>query len=140
MLTEILGVGNLVKDVLGKVIPDPNAAAEAEKQIMNIMHENNKAQLAVNAQEAKHKSIFVAGWRPAVGWVLALAIAFMYLIKPIATALLFGFGMTEEAKLIESIELDTGILMTLLGSMLGIGTMRSYDKVKGVDSATKIGK
>ena len=140
MLTEILGVGNLVKDVLGKVIPDPNAAAEAEKQIMNIMHENNKAQLAVNAQEAKHKSIFVAGWRPAVGWVLALAIAFMYLIKPIATALLFGFGMTEEAKLIESIELDTGILMTLLGSMLGIGTMRSYDKVKGVDSASKIGK
>ena len=140
MLTEILGVGNLVKDVLGKVIPDPNAAAEAEKQIMNIMHENNKAQLAVNAQEAKHKSIFVAGWRPAVGWVLALAIAFMYLIKPIATAILFGFGMTEEAKLIESIELDTGILMTLLGSMLGIGTMRSYDKVKGVDSASKIGK
>ena len=140
MITEILGVGNLVKDVLGKVIPDPNAAANAEKQIMAIMADNAKAQLAVNAEEAKHKSIFVAGWRPAVGWVLALAIAFMYVIKPIASAILIAFGMVVEGELINAIHLDTGVLMTLLGSMLGIGGMRSFDKIKGVDSATKIGK
>ena len=137
MLTELLGAGKLISGVLDKVIPDPNAKADAEKQIMNIMADNAKAQMEVNKVEASHKSIFVAGWRPAVGWVLASSIAFMYLIKPIASTILFGFGMTEEAKLIQSIELDTGVLMTLLGSMLGIGGMRSFDKVKGVDSAKR---
>ena len=137
MLTEILGVGNLVKDVIKQVVPDPNAAAKAEQQIMAIMADNAKAQIGVNTQEAKHKSIFVAGWRPFIGWVLGVGIGFMYVVKPIAATLLFGFGFAEEGKLIQSIELDVGTLMTLLGGMLGLGGMRSYDKIKGVDTAVK---
>ena len=104
---------------------------------MAIMADNAKAQIAVNTQEAKHRSIFVAGWRPFLGWVLGSGIAFMYLVKPIAATLLFGFGYSNEATLINTIQLDTGVLMTLLTGMLGLGGMRSFDKIKGVDTAVK---
>ena len=135
MITDIIKLGGTLTGIIDKFVPDPDAANKLKSEMQNAIADNNMAQMEVNKVEAAHRSIFVAGWRPAVGWVLASSIAFMYLIKPIATTILFGFGMAEEAKLIQSIELDTGILMTLLGSMLGIGGMRSFDKIKGVDSA-----
>ena len=98
-------------------------ATLAEKQ----HHEQVMGQLEVNKAEAAHKSLFVAGWRPAVGWVCALGMASHFLIVPFANFAMAMAGMPDQLPLIE---LDT--MMPVLMGMLGLGAMRSYEKTKGV--------
>ncbi len=85
-----------------------------------------KGQLAINVEEAKSPNIFVSGWRPAVGWVCVLAYAFNYLIMPLANWLV-KFGDVNAPAIVA---LDTGELTTLLFGMLGIGTLRTVEKLK----------
>ena len=74
----------------------------------------------VNAMEAQHRSVFVAGWRPACGWVCALTLFFHYIVFPFITT----YTMYDVP------ELDTSFLNTLLMGMLGLGGMRTYEKLK----------
>ena len=132
MITDIIKLGSTIGGIIDKFVTDPNQAGELKKQMQDALADNAKAQLEVNKVEAAHRSIFVAGWRPMVGWVLALALAFMYLIKPIVSTALIAFGQVEAGNLINAVELDTGVLMTLLTGMLGFGGFRSIEKIKGI--------
>ena len=99
-------------------------ATLAEKQA----HEAAIAQVEVNKQEAQHRSIFVAGWRPFTGWVTAFALAYHFIIAPFilfATAIA-GIEIPE----LPSFDMET--LTTILLGMLGLGGLRSFEKFKGL--------
>lgn len=82
-----------------------------------------QGQMAINAKEAGHKSVFVAGWRPFVGWVCGFGLLYVSLVEPIArfTATMFGYDGDFPV-------IDTSLTMQVLLGMLGIAGMRSYDK------------
>ena len=89
-----------------------------------------KGQLEVNKVEAASKSMFVAGWRPAVGWVSVLGMASNYILIPFSN---FGLALAKSDVVIPLI--DTSTMMPVLMGMLGLGAMRSVDKVQGVSRA-----
>ena len=138
-------LGDLLKGVIGpvvdgflKFIPDKNARAEAKEQMESQMLIGLtglvQGQLAINAKEAEHGSIFVAGWRPFIGWTCGFGIAWQFIIQPLLTwivtvALIFAAPAIALPPLPI---LDTGPLMTLILGMLGLGGLRTYEKRLGV--------
>jgi hypothetical protein len=138
---DISGFGSLF-DFAGKVVdklfPDPQKAAEAKIELFKLQQTGelaklaaetdlSKGQLAVNVEEAKSQSIFVAGWRPFVGWVGGAGLAYSVLLEPIARFVAqVGFGYHSGFPVI-----DTTITMQILFGLLGLGAMRSYDKKNG---------
>ena len=95
-------------------------------------------QMEVNREEAKHASVFVAGWRPAVGWVGVLGLLYQFVLYPL---MIWGWAMFQAwgwvpAEMRPPPLLDVEALIVLLGAILGIGAARTVEKVKGV-SQTK---
>ena len=88
-------------------------------------HEIAKAQIEVNKEEAKSRSWWIAGWRPATGWICALAMGYHFIIQPLLIFFLALFGMKMD---LPSFDMDT--LMTVLLGMLGLGTLRTVEKSK----------
>jgi hypothetical protein len=111
-----------VGTVIDRVIPDKNhaerARQEIEKAILDNAHQINLAQIEVNKQEAQG-NWFQRGWRPATGWVCVLGFMVNFLVSPIAS----GFG-------IDIPQADTSTMLPVLMGMLGLGGLRSYEKVK----------
>ena len=99
-------------------------ATMAEKQ----MHEQVMGQLEVNKAEAQHRSIFVAGWRPFIGWTCGIALMAHFVLFP-ATDFAVAY-MGYEVPPMPAFDMDS--LMTVLLGMLGLGGMRSFEKFKGV--------
>lgn len=117
----ILGdVISAVKDIVSEVVVDKDKKNDILARIDERYHQEMMGQIEVNKVEAAHGSIFVAGWRPAIGWGCGLALVYNTLVAPA-----FNLGVT-----------DLGFLQTVLLGMLGIGGMRTYEKVKGVATAT----
>lgn len=121
-----------------RIFPDPKAAAEAKVQIMEMAQRGELAQLdadlkmatgqmEVNKVEAGHQSLFVAGWRPAIGWVCGAAFAFKFVVGPSVAVLMAALGHP-----IVLPEFDFSEMSTILLGMLGLGTLRTVEKVKGV--------
>lgn len=132
-------IGDLLKGAIGpivdgflKFIPDKNARAEAkeqmETQMLAAMTSLVQGQLAINQKEAEHGSIFVAGWRPAIGWICGIALGWNYIVQPIISWAVFAYGLD----LADAPRLDTGELTTILLGMLGLGGLRTYEKRLGV--------
>ena len=109
------------KDVKNKLAHDLSTMAERHAQ------ELAKGQMEINKTEAAHKSLFVAGWRPAIGWICGLGMASNFLLIPIAN---FVLALTGSAIVVPL--LDTGEMMPVLMGMLGLGAMRTYEKKQGV--------
>ena len=86
-----------------------------------------KGQIEVNKAEAAHTSMFVAGWRPAVGWCCVLGMTGNFMVIPFTN---FVLALLEIEVVIPLIDLET--MMPVLMGMLGLGAMRSYEKTKGV--------
>ena len=122
---------NPVTKLLDKVIEDKDQknAIAFELSTMAEKHaqELAKGQLDVNKVEAAHKNLFVAGWRPAVGWVCCLGMAGNFLIIPLANFALALSGSPITIPLIETSE-----MMPVLMGMLGLGAMRTVEKTKNV--------
>jgi hypothetical protein len=120
-----------VSALLSRVIPDKSErdklaheiATMAEKQA----HDQIMAQVEVNKQEAAHKSLFVAGWRPFIGWTCGVAMAFNYVGVPLVetVSVLYGTPLVINP-------LDLATMMPVLLGMLGLGGMRTYEKRVGV--------
>ena len=86
-----------------------------------------KGQIEVNKAEAAHKSLFVAGWRPAIGWVCVLGMAGNFITIPITNVILELMGSSVTVPLIPTAE-----MMPILMGMLGLGAMRKVEKTKNV--------
>jgi len=87
-----------------------------------------KGQLDINKAEASHRSIFVAGWRPFVGWTCGVALAWHFVLAPF---IIFGSAYAG-IELPELPQFDMSSLLTVLMGMLGLGGLRSFEKVKGL--------
>lgn len=139
MLPGLLG-GPLAKvaekglDILGRYIPDPQAAEKAKRELLETLQASDLAQLEVNREEARHGSVFVAGWRPAVGWVCACVLATYYIPFALVSITVWGYVTFKTGAIQPRPEIGMADVIGLLGSMLGIGAMRSYEKVYGVES------
>jgi len=128
-LGPLLEVG---KTLLDRFVPDPEKRREAEaeflKQAMDGELKQVIAQLEINAKEAVHPSIWVAGWRPFVGWVGGLGLLYATIGQPVITwvGLIQGWPAPPT--------LDTDLLWVVLSGMLGIGGLRTFEKTRGVAS------
>jgi hypothetical protein len=112
----------------GEAPLDPNKRAELVAQAAQIESQLVLAQIAVNQAEAASPSLFKGGWRPAVGWVCVLGLAYSFLVQPVLPWIM---SVCKAAPVPVLPGLDTSTLMTLLLGMLGLGGMRSYDKQTG---------
>ena len=149
MISSIIDVGITLID---KLFPDKDKA-ELEKQklrnlndaaaiaakvkeleaIYELALQTDKNQTTINKAEAKRDSLFIAGWRPFIGWICGIAVAFNFLLTPIINQLLtvlYNYGSIEKLTLITS--LDMSELWTVLLGMLGLGGLRTYEKLKHV--------
>ena len=86
------------------------------------------AQIKVNAAEAASGSLFKGGWRPCVGWLCAIAFGYHFVLQPVIIFVVALVGI----EIPELPEFDMGTLLTVLGGMLGIGGLRTYEKQKGL--------
>lgn len=122
-----------ITDLVGEIVVDKDKRNEINLQIAEIAdradqryHEELIAQTEVNKIEAQHASVFVAGWRPFIGWTGGVGIAYTFVLAPFIEFVARAAGYTQEMPMP-----DAGQLMTLVTAMLGVGAMRSYDKMKG---------
>jgi hypothetical protein len=124
-LTGIGSVADLANTVIGRIWPDKT---EQEKAQLAAAVTLVQGQLQVNQAEASNPSVFVAGWRPFIGWVCGAALVYHYILRPMVPwlFLLFGKPMPPIPPL------DMGDLITILLGMLGLGGLRTYEKKQGV--------
>ena len=129
MLQALIGP---VTGLLDKFIEDKDQKAQLAHDLATMAQrhaqELSKGQLEINAAEAKHRNIFVAGWRPFIGWTCGVALAWHFVISPFV---IFGASMAG-VELPELPEFDMGSLMTVLMGMLGLGGLRTFEKAKGL--------
>ena len=119
---------SLREAITGKKIEDPAEQAKMMIALDQLEAKLKMAQMDVNKTEAQHKSIFVAGWRPFIGWISGSALAYNYIVQPLLFVWLSAAGISVEMP-----QLDIGTLMMLMGGMLGFGAFRTFEKVKGVE-------
>lgn len=119
-----------VTTLLDKFIPDADEKAKIAHELATMGEKHAQelalAQIEVNKAEAASGSIFKGGWRPAVGWVCASAFAYHFVLQPI---LIFVVALTG-TQLPTLPEFDMSTLLPVLGGMLGIGGLRTYEKQK----------
>ena len=112
--------------VLDKFIPDPAAKAQAEAALRADLRAWDAAQNVTNQVEASHRTVFVAGWRPFIGWVCGMAFAYHFVLQPLLVFLLAIYGANVKLP-----EFDMSVLTTVLMGILGLGGLRTYEKLKG---------
>jgi hypothetical protein len=132
----ILEIG---KGIIKRLFPDPAAAAAAQLELLKMQQNGDLAQLAADTDLAKLQiqtniaeaagNWFTAGWRPGIGWVCGAGLAYAALIEPFARFIAkVGFGYVGDFPVI-----DTNLTMQILMGMLGLGAMRSIEKIKGAE-------
>jgi len=127
MLGILAVLAPILDRILGSVLPDPEARQKAIMDALGKLQDSDIEQLKVNAQEAGHSSLFVAGWRPFIGWTCGAALAYQYVLVPIVIWASYWSGHPFPAP--PSID---NVLWELMFGMLGMGALRSLEKVKGV--------
>ncbi len=122
----------VIGDVVGRFLPeDKEAAAKAKREIEAELTKHlaqiDLAQLDINKAEGQHRSMFVAGWRPFIGWTCGVALAYTYVLQPILV-----FILAQSGYLVQLPIMDLTVMMPVLLGMLGLGGLRSFEKFKGV--------
>ena len=135
-IAPILEIG---KGIINRLFPDPAAAAAAQLELLKMQQNGDLAQLAADTDLAKLQiqtniaeaagNWFTAGWRPCIGWVCGAGLAYAALIEPFARFIAkVWFGYVGDFPVI-----DTNLTMQILMGMLGLGAMRSIEKIKGAE-------
>jgi len=128
----------VVGKVIDKLFPDPNVAAEAKFKLLDLQQKGELAwldadvklamgQMEINKEEAKDPSLFKSGWRPAVGWLCVAGFAYMAVVRPIVPWVATVAG----ANVPPMPPVDTSEIMAILMGMLGLGGMRTAERLKG---------
>ena len=134
----ISGLFSAAQSLIERFFPDPEKKAAAQLELLKMQQNGEFAQLAsetdlaklqiqVNVEEAKSTNWFVAGWRPGIGWVCGAGLAYAALVEPFARFIAkVWFGYTGEFPVI-----STDLTLQILMGLLGLGAMRSVEKIKG---------
>jgi len=121
-----------VTGILDKVIEDKDQKAKLAFELSTMADTHAQqallSQLEINKAEAASGSIFKGGWRPFIGWTSGVAFAYHFVLQPLLVFVLTASGVD----LPDLPEFDMSTLLTVLGGMLGIGGLRSYEKTKGL--------
>ena len=128
----------IIGGLIDKLIPDPAKAAEAKLKAMEMAQAGELAyldadvklamgQMEINKEEAKDPSLFKSGWRPAVGWLCLAGFAYAAVVRPLAPWIATVAGLHVPPLP----AMDTAELMTILMGMLGLGGMRTAERIKG---------
>lgn len=130
-LDPLTAVLNIADTVVSRVFPDPTQAATAKLELIKLQQSGELTQIVgqmdINKAEAGNASVFVSGWRPFIGWTCGAAFAYKFVLAPAV-----AFGLTALGHPIELPVLDFTEMSTVLLGMLGLGGMRSLEKIKGV--------
>jgi hypothetical protein len=141
----ISGLFTAANSLIERFFPDPEKKAAAQLQLLTMQQNGELAKLAaetdltklqigINNEEAKNTSLFVAGWRPFVGWAGGFGLAYVAILEPFMRFIAgVAFGYLGDFPVI-----DTTITMQVLFGILGLGAMRSYDKKVG--NGSEVGK
>lgn len=136
-ISAALSIG---ESLITRLFPDPKAQAEQRLALTKLAQDGDLAklnahvqlmvgQLEINKAEAQHKSLFVAGWRPFIGWAGGFSLAYAGILEPLLRFISSLAGYTGDYP-----EIDTTITTQVVMGMLGIGAMRSFDKSKGTQT------
>lgn len=126
LLAPLLDLG---KGIIDRLFPDPEKKAAAELELLKMTQDGDLkkivGQLEINAKEAQHPSVFVAGWRPFFGWAGGAGFVYAVIGQPLLAwiATVKGWPMPPD--------INIDLLWVVVTGMLGIGTLRSVEKVKG---------
>jgi len=131
------GIFNFANGVLERIFPNPADRLNAQTKLAEMQQNGELAQLAaetdlakgqqaINLEEAKSGNLFVAGWRPFIGWTCGVAFAYHFILQP-----LMAFGMAAFGHTVALPVFAMGELSTVLMGMLGLGGLRTFEKVKG---------
>ncbi len=129
-------VGSLAKDIRSAITGElsPEVRARLEELALRAEAEAKQAQAAINLAEAQHASVFVAGWRPAIGWVAVVSMAAYYPPRFIVATTLWALQVWNSGQWVAPPEVGIGDLMALVTAMLGLASLRTYEKRHGVES------
>lgn len=123
-------------DLVGKLFPDPEKKAEAQRKLIELQQagelkeldvalQTQLAQIELNKAEAQSLSRFNSGWRPFIGWVCGAALLYQYIARPLLT---WGAALAGYPDIVAP-ELDLGDIITLMLGMLGLGALRTTEKI-----------
>ncbi|MBC6444284.1 MAG: hypothetical protein GDA50_02465 [Alphaproteobacteria bacterium GM202ARS2] len=117
----------VIKRVFASLFPDEEKAREAEEKLLSALLAADKGQVQVNQVEAAHRSLFVAGWRPWIGWICGMGLLWAFVILPIVVWVngMMGWQVTMPP-------IQTDYLLELVMAMLGLSGLRSFEKMKRV--------
>ena len=116
-----------ISNILDKFVADKDLKHKLEHELKTELHRANMAQIEVNKEEAKHRTVFVAGWRPFTGWVCATALAYHFILEPVIVFVLALYNIQLTLP-----QFDMASLLTVLMGMLGLGGLRTYEKKQGL--------
>ena len=127
-----------VSQLLDKIIPDPIAREKAKAELANqerqadleelrLALSADQSQTAINQAEAANTNVFVSGWRPFIGWVCGVAFAYHFVLQPFIAFIISNLGHTTVLP-----AFDMEVLSTVLMGMLGLGGLRTLEKIKNV--------
>ena len=132
MLAGITSILPNILAIIDKSLPDKAAAALAKQRVefelLSAVNDMNKSQAETNKVEAAHRSLWVAGWRPAIGWVAALGVSWAFVGQPICQWLATVYGINPES--FPQFPMDQ--IMELVLAMLGLSGLRTFEKLKGL--------
>jgi hypothetical protein len=130
-VSALLDIGGKVLD---RVFPDPAQQSAARLELLKLQQSGELTQIAgqmeINKVEAASSSVFVSGWRPAIGWICGAGFAVQFVIGPLAE-----WGSALYGHPVKFPQMDTGTMMPLLLGMLGLGGLRTAEKL--ADKASK---
>ena len=132
-MDPISAVLNIGTTLINHLFPDPAQAADAKLKLLELQQNGQLAQMTaqteINKVEAGSGSLFVSGWRPGIGWICALALGYQYLLRPLGgfAAAILGYNVPVLPGL------DDNLWQLMMG-MLGMGGLRTFEKVQGVAS------
>jgi hypothetical protein len=131
MIPIVTALLPMLGTILDRVIPDKAASEKAKLEmqaaLLDAAVKGDLGQMEINKAEATHQSIFVAGWRPAVGWICASALAYSYIVVPLVSTTLTLMG-----KPVVKLPVLDANLWELMAGMLGMGALRSWDKAQAL--------
>lgn len=132
----VSGITSIIQQVLSRFLPETPAdkVAEINAAVAAELADNEliKAQIAVNQAEAASPNLFVAGWRPAIGWICASAFAWQFIVLPVLLFVGTVFNHPIQAPVF-----DTTTMVGILTGMLGLGGMRTVEKINDVNSKSR---
>jgi len=130
---DVGGLAKTVTSFFDDLFTSDEERLEAERKIALVLQADRLAQVEVNKKEAQHRSLFVAGWRPAIGWSSAAGIFYHFIGQPLAQWSVEVIALWKDIKDVPMLPtLDVGELISLALAMLGVAGYRTYEKVKGV--------